>query len=65
MAGLIGILTISHDPKYKYGLVACTWLQSCIAAPIAISWSLPVVNVSGHTKRSTTLGMVFMYADPC
>ncbi|KAL1896138.1 hypothetical protein Sste5346_004880 [Sporothrix stenoceras] len=61
MVGLIGILTISHDPKYKYSLVACTWLQSCIASPIALSWSLPVVNVAGHTKRSCTLGLIFIF----
>jgi hypothetical protein len=60
MAGLIGILTISHDPKYKYALVGCASLQSVIAAPVAISWALPVVNVAGHTKRSTVLGLVFV-----
>ncbi|KAL1887597.1 hypothetical protein Sste5346_010098 [Sporothrix stenoceras] len=61
VVGLIGILKISHNPKYKYSLVACTWLQACIAAPVAISWSLPVVNVAGHTKRSCTLGLIFIF----
>ncbi|KAL2421627.1 putative transporter [Exophiala dermatitidis] len=57
VAGLIGLLTI--DEKHRYALVACCWLQNVLGSPLVLGWTLPGVNVSGHTKRSTVMGMFF------
>jgi hypothetical protein len=59
IAGLAGLMTISL--KHRYALVGCTWLQNVLGAPIILSWTLPAVNVAGHTKRSTVLGLYFVY----
>ncbi|KAH9886798.1 MFS general substrate transporter [Xylariomycetidae sp. FL2044] len=57
MAGLIGILTI--DIKHRYALVAMCWLQNVVGSPIILSWTVPGLNVAGHTKRSTVMGIFF------
>ncbi len=59
MAGLIGLLTI--DIKHRYALVACCWLQNVLGAPIILGWTLPGLNVAGHTKRTTVVGLFFVY----
>ncbi|RDW79858.1 major facilitator superfamily protein-3 [Coleophoma cylindrospora] len=59
IAGLVGILTISI--KHRYALVGCTWLQNVLGSPIVLNWTLPVLNVAGHTKRSTVLGLYFVF----
>jgi hypothetical protein len=58
MAGLIGLLTI--DIKHRYALVGCCWLQNVLGAPIILGWTLPGVNTSGHTKRTTVIGLFFV-----
>ncbi|KAI0009221.1 MFS general substrate transporter [Xylariaceae sp. FL0662B] len=57
MAGLVGILTI--DISHRYALVAMCWLQNVIGSPIVLSWTVPGLNVAGHTKRNTVLGVYF------
>ncbi|KAI6088691.1 MFS general substrate transporter [Hypoxylon rubiginosum] len=58
IAGLIGILTISIENRYA--LVAMCWLQNVLGSPIVLSWTVPGLNVAGHTKRSTVLGIYFV-----
>lgn len=58
VAGLIGLLTIPIDDKYAL-LVMC-WMQNGIGAPIILNWTLPGVNVAGHTKRSVVLALYFV-----
>ncbi|KAI1495497.1 MFS transporter [Biscogniauxia marginata] len=58
MAGLIGILTI--DIRHRYALVAMCWLQNIIGSPIVLNWTVPGLNVAGHTKRTTVLGIYFV-----
>ncbi|EER24843.1 Major Facilitator Superfamily protein [Coccidioides posadasii C735 delta SOWgp] len=57
VAGLIGILTIPLENRYS--LVACASLQTVVGSPIVLTWTLPSLNVSGHTKRSTVMGLYF------
>lgn len=49
-------INISH----LYALVACCWLQSVLGSPIVLNWTLPVLNVAGHTKRATVIGLYFV-----
>jgi hypothetical protein len=48
------------NEKHRYALVACCWLQNVLGAPIILGWTLPGVNTSGHTKRSTVIGLFFV-----
>lgn len=59
IAGLVGIMKI--DLEHRYALVACAWLQNILGSPIVLSWTLPGLNVAGHTKRATVLGLFFVY----
>lgn len=59
MAGLIGLLTISYDNRLA--LTAMAWMQNVLGAPIILTWALSGVNVSGHTKRTTTIGLFFVF----
>ena len=60
LAGLIGIMNISieHD---RFALVGMCWLQGILGAPVVLNWTLPGLNTAGHTKRSTVLGIYFVY----
>ncbi|KAI0133913.1 MFS transporter [Xylariales sp. AK1849] len=58
MAGLIGILKIPI--KNRYALVAMCWMQNMVGAPIILNWMVPGINVAGHTKRNTILGIYFV-----
>ncbi|CDK26885.1 unnamed protein product [Kuraishia capsulata CBS 1993] len=46
--------------KHKYALAACTWFQNTFGASIILSWSIPSVNITGHTKRGTVVGVGFV-----
>ncbi|KIX03614.1 uncharacterized protein Z518_07167 [Rhinocladiella mackenziei CBS 650.93] len=59
IAGLIGLLTI--DISHRYALVACCWLQNVLGSPIVLGWTIPGVNVAGHTKRTTVVGLFFVF----
>ncbi|KAF8860424.1 MFS allantoate transporter [Acephala macrosclerotiorum] len=59
IAGLVGILKINIE--HRYALVAMAWLQSILGSPIVLSWTLPGLNVAGHTKRATVLGLFFVF----
>ncbi|KIW62894.1 hypothetical protein, variant [Phialophora macrospora] len=59
LAGLIGLLTINI--KHPYALLACAWLQAVLGSPIILGWTLPGINVAGHTKRSTVLALFFIF----
>lgn len=37
------------------------WMQGIIGSPIILTWTLPGLNTAGHTKRSTVLGIYFVY----
>ncbi|PVH82427.1 MFS general substrate transporter [Cadophora sp. DSE1049] len=58
IAGLVGLLKIPI--AHRYALVGCCWLQNVLGSPIVLNWTLPAVNVAGHTKRSTVLGLYFV-----
>ncbi|KAM0809056.1 hypothetical protein AB5N19_09399 [Seiridium cardinale] len=58
MAGLIGILTIPIE--HRYALVGMCWIQNVVGSPIILSWTMPGVNVAGHTKRTAVLGIYFV-----
>ncbi|KAA8650883.1 uncharacterized protein ATNIH1004_003572 [Aspergillus tanneri] len=58
MIGLIGLLTIPIDRRYA--LLAMCWMQNFVGAPIILNWTIPGVNVAGHTKRTATLGVYFV-----
>lgn len=58
MAGLIGILTISEN--HRYALVAMAWMQNVLGAPLVLNWTMPGLNIAGHTKRSFTIGVYFV-----
>ncbi|KAI9738276.1 MAG: hypothetical protein M1834_008774 [Cirrosporium novae-zelandiae] len=57
LSGLIGIrfTPLSH----KWSLVACTWFQGILGAPVILSWNLLTSNIAGHTKRSIANGLWF------
>ncbi|OJJ50264.1 hypothetical protein ASPZODRAFT_149629 [Penicilliopsis zonata CBS 506.65] len=59
IVGLAGIMTISIE--HRYNLVACAWIQSFLGSPVVLNWTLPAMNVAGHTKRSTVLGLYFIF----
>jgi MFS family permease len=59
MAGLIGIRVLPTE-GYRYNLAACAWLQNIIGCPLILNWTLPSLNVSGHTKRTTAMGLYFL-----
>lgn len=56
-AGLIGMLRIPGDNRW--GLVACSWLQGSLGPCIVLNWTLPSMNLAGHTKRTTVMGLYF------
>ncbi|EEP78541.1 predicted protein [Uncinocarpus reesii 1704] len=58
MAGLLGILLTPL--KHRYALVGCASLQTIVGSPIVLTWTLPALNVAGHTKRSTVMGLYFI-----
>jgi hypothetical protein len=64
LAGLIGLVTIPHDDAHRFALVGMCWLQGILGAPVVLNWTLPGLNTAGHTKRSTVLGLYFVYALP-
>jgi hypothetical protein len=37
------------------------WLQNVLGSPIVLGWTLPGVNTAGHTKRSTVIGVFFVF----
>jgi len=59
LAGLIGILTIPESQRYA--LVGMAWMQNVLGSPIILNWTQPGLNVAGHTKRSATIGMYFVF----
>jgi hypothetical protein len=62
LAGLIGLIKIPHDDAHRFALVGMCWLQGILGAPVVLNWTLPGLNTAGHTKRSTVLGLYFVYA---
>ncbi|KAH3671344.1 hypothetical protein OGAPHI_000567 [Ogataea philodendri] len=58
LGGLIGITKLPLSKKYS--LAACCWIQNSFGASIILSWSLPSINLSGHTKKSAVLGFNFV-----
>ncbi|KAF2139049.1 uncharacterized protein K452DRAFT_320678 [Aplosporella prunicola CBS 121167] len=58
LGGLLGIRLTSLD--HRWSLVACTWLQYLIGAPVILSWNLMTSNIGGHSKRSLTNGLWFL-----
>lgn len=59
LVGLAGILTISLE--HPYNLCACAWVQNVLGSPVVLSWTLPVMNLAGHTKRATVIGLFFVF----
>lgn len=59
LAGLIGIMKINIE--HRFALVGMCWLQGILGAPIILNWTLTGLNTAGHTKRSTVLGIYFVY----
>lgn len=59
LAGLIGILKISI--KHRLALVGMCWLQGILGSPVVLNWTLPGLNTAGHTKRTTVIGIYFVY----
>ncbi|CAI7598921.1 unnamed protein product [Penicillium glandicola] len=60
LAGLIGIMNISIE-HHRFALVGMCWLQGILGAPVVLNWTLPGLNTAGHTKRSTVLGIYFVF----
>ncbi|ORY54954.1 MFS transporter [Pseudomassariella vexata] len=58
MAGLIGILKIPIENRLA--LTACCWLQNCLGPCVVLNWTVPGLNVSGHTKRTAVMGTYFV-----
>lgn len=58
MAGLVGILTIPIEQRYA--LVAMCWIQNFLGSPVVLNWTVPGVNIAGHTKRTAVLGIYFV-----
>ncbi|KKY24387.1 putative mfs allantoate [Phaeomoniella chlamydospora] len=56
---LIRLLTISLE--HRWNLVACAWIQNFLGSPIVLSWTLPGLNVAGHTKRAVVVGISFCF----
>lgn len=58
LAGTICLLELSLDAGW--GMIAASWLASCITAPWSILISLTASNVKGNTKRSIVNAMFFI-----
>ncbi|KAK7698023.1 hypothetical protein SLS64_012901 [Diaporthe eres] len=58
LAGTICLLKLSLDSGW--GMIAASWLSSCITAPWSILISLTASNVKGNTKRSIVNAMFFI-----
>lgn len=64
LAGTICLLKLSLDAGW--GMIAASWLSSCITAPWSILLSLTASNVKGNTKRSIVNAMFFIgYCAAC
>ncbi|TKA80893.1 hypothetical protein B0A55_01664 [Friedmanniomyces simplex] len=59
LGGLLGIRLTSLD--HRWSLVGSSWLQGIVGAPIILSWNLLTTNIAGHTKRSVSNGMWFVF----
>ncbi|EKG15082.1 Major facilitator superfamily [Macrophomina phaseolina MS6] len=59
LGGLIGIRLTSLD--HRWSLVGCTWLQYIIGAPVILAWNLMTSNIAGHSKRTATNGLWFIW----
>lgn len=44
-----------------WALVGSSWLQGIVGAPIILCWNLLTTNIAGHTKRSVSNGMWFLF----
>ncbi|CAN8102091.1 unnamed protein product [Discula destructiva] len=58
LAGNICLLELSLDAGW--GMIAASWLASCITAPWSILISLTASNVKGNTKRAIVNAMFFI-----
>lgn len=58
LAGTICLLKLSLDAGW--GMIAASWLSSCITAPWSILISLTASNVKGNTKRAIVNAMFFI-----
>lgn len=58
LAGNICLLKLSLDAGW--GMIAASWLASCITAPWSILISLTASNVKGNTKRAIVNAMFFI-----
>ncbi|CAK7271777.1 hypothetical protein SEPCBS119000_004777 [Sporothrix epigloea] len=59
LVGLIGILTIPFS--HRFALVIMCWFQGVIGSPLVLNWTVPGLNTAGHTKRTTVLGVYFIF----
>ncbi|KAL7273424.1 hypothetical protein RUND412_003726 [Rhizina undulata] len=59
LGGLLGIRLTGLE--HKWTLVGCTWLQYLIGGPVILSWNLLTTNIAGHTKRSISNGLWFLF----
>ena len=59
LGGLFGIRFLGLDDRW--GLIACTWLQGILGAPTILCMNLLTTNIAGHTKRSATNGVWFLF----
>lgn len=58
LAGTICLLKLSLDAGW--GMIAASWLASCITAPWSVLISLTASNVKGNTKRAIVNAMFFI-----
>lgn len=58
LAGTICLLKLSLDAGW--GMIAASWLASCITAPWSVLLSLTASNVKGNTKRAIVNAMFFI-----
>lgn len=64
LAGTVCLFALSLDAGW--GLIAASWLSSCITAPWSILVSLTASNVKGNTKRAVVNAMFFIgYSAGC
>lgn len=64
MAGTICLLKLSLNAGW--GMIAASWLSSCITAPWSVLLSLTASNVKGNTKRAIVNAMFFIgYSTGC
>ncbi|EMC93750.1 hypothetical protein BAUCODRAFT_567318 [Baudoinia panamericana UAMH 10762] len=59
LGGLLGIRLTSL--KHRWSLVGSSWLQGIVGAPIILCWNLLSTNIAGHTKRSVSNGLWFVF----